>query len=110
MLSMAPGREDRSAGAGARSKESWHAVRIVPGAMGCSVVVKLGNTRFLGSEAPELPLHGCSYPRYCKCTYTHFPDRRVAAARRWADRSGLPLPWLEKERRKTRGRRNSDAE
>ena len=107
---MALRREDRSAGAAAYSKESWHAVRIVPGEMGCSVVLKLGNTRFLGSEAPELPLGGCSYPRYCKCTYTHFPDRRATAPRRWADRSGLPLSRAKEERRQDRGRRRTDVE
>src|SRR5215831_6332311 len=103
-------REDQMAGAAEHSKEPWHAVRVVAGDAACAAVVKLENTRFLSGQAPQLPLHDCSSPSRCKCTYRHFSDRRATAPRRWVDRTGLPVPRLEDERRKNRGRRRADVE
>ena len=92
-----------------RSNEPWHAVRVVAGDLACTAVAKLENARFLSTQAPQLPLHDCSHPSRCKCTYRHFSDRR-AAPRRWRDRTGFPVPRSEEERRKNRGRRRTDIE
>lgn len=48
-------------------------IRIPTGA--CSAVKDYAGKRFLGKEAPQLPVEGCSVAP-CLCRYTHFADRR----------------------------------
>jgi len=95
----------RRAGA-VRSKEPWHAVRVVAGAAACPAPAKLGR-RFLSDEAPRLPLPMCSSPLHCQCTHKHFADRR-ACARRDVERTGLQGPRIGVERRTKHGRRATD--
>src|SRR5215472_4629746 len=85
----------------------WHAVRVVPGPCACTAVKQFGNKRWLGKEAPRLPLAACTTPSRCKCTYRHFEDRR-AGPRRAGERSGLSRPLTGSEKRRLVGRRATD--
>lgn len=66
----------------------WHAVAIVCERYGCEAARALMATRFLASEAPRLPVTGCTAPEWCACKYKHYSDRR-GAPRRKEDISGL---------------------
>ncbi len=85
----------------------YHAVSIVCGPGACNPAKSLGNTRFLSSDAPHLPLEFCTAEQ-CRCRYRHHEDRR-RGARRSGDESGVAPPWSGPERRKSRGRRATDA-
>ena len=59
-----------------KSKQ-FSAVSIEPGPRGCCEAVRqLSNKRFLGGEAPILPLDECSQPGECHCVYKKWSDRR----------------------------------
>jgi hypothetical protein len=92
----------------------WHAVGISTGVSCCRASVFLRQTRFLSSQAPPLPLQGCTLPKSCKCKYKHFSDRRTGPRR--ATESELfqnalsrhtAAVWTQ-ERRSIRGRRATD--
>jgi hypothetical protein len=58
----------------------WHAVSIETGSdvcgSCCQAAGALQGQRFLSSDAPTLPLRGCTNPSGCQCRYRHHPDRR----------------------------------
>jgi hypothetical protein len=83
----------------------FHAVSIKPGPAACEAVNAVEGVRFLSKDAPPLPLADCTNPG-CRCTYQHFDDRR-AGPRRDSD-VGLPSEAPGEERRKRRGRRETD--
>ena len=90
----------------------WHAVSIESGSDICDNCCKaagaLQGQRFLSSEAPTLPLQGCSNPRSCHCRYRHHPDRRHER-RRTMDYGFPSAPHNGIERRRgARGRRSTD--
>jgi hypothetical protein len=63
--------------------KQFNAVSIVPDARGCCEAVRqLVNKRFLGDEAPLLPLDECSQPGECHCVYKKWSDRRDEGDRR----------------------------
>ena len=66
----------------------WHAVAIVCERYSCEAARGLISTRFLASEAPRLPLTGCTAAEWCACKYKHYSDRR-GPPRRKEDISGL---------------------
>jgi hypothetical protein len=86
----------------------WHAVSIVSSTACCATAMRLLGTRFLPKEAPRLPLKGCLMGPNCRCSYQHHDDRRVLSRRApdlWSPgRAG----YAGKERRRERGRRNTD--
>jgi len=93
----------------------WHAVGISTGVSCCKASVFLRETRFLSSQAPPLPLQGCTLPKSCVCKYKHFSDRRSGPRR--ATESELfqnalsrhtAASWTTQERRARRGRRATD--
>ena len=93
----------------------WHAVGISTGVSCCKASVFLRDTRFLSSQAPPLPLQGCTLPKSCVCKYKHFSDRRSGPRR--ATESELfqnalsrhaAASWSSQERRGRRGRRATD--
>lgn len=90
-----------------QSLSPFHAVSIKffrPKA--CEAAIKLARKRFLATEAPELPLAGCT-SRVCDCTYYHHEDRRKGPRR--AKELGVPRQNYEgDERRRFRGRRVTD--
>jgi len=93
---------------GRKRGPSWPGVSILPGAGACTEALAIRGKRFLArGEAPALPLSGCTSPDSCKCIYKHHPDRR-AGPRRAAERMGLGRAGPKDERRKKRGRRESD--
>lgn len=82
----------------------YHAVAIRVRGKGCDAARELKGKRYLSTEAPLLPLAGCSSAN-CVCQYVHFDDRRHY------DRRG-PYPlriFSGDERRGTNGRRLLDA-
>lgn len=56
--------------------QSFRAVGIRVPAGACSAVREYTGKRFLGKEAPQLPVLGCSVAP-CLCRYLHFADRRA---------------------------------
>jgi hypothetical protein len=93
--------------------EPWSAVRIAPGGEACVKAVALHDKRFLGRDAPALPLKGCTRSAACTCIYRHYVDRR-AGPRRDAAPTAPTAPTAARpvraplERRAARGRRGSD--
>ena len=92
----------------------WHAVGISTGVSCCKASVFLRQTRFLSSQAPPLPLQGCTQAKSCQCKYKHYSDRRSGPRR--VTESELfqnalsrhkTAAWAQ-ERRATRGRRATD--
>ncbi len=57
------------------TRNPYHAVAIRVRGKGCDMARRVVGKRFLSSEAPMLPLSGCSSP-VCSCKYVHFDDRR----------------------------------
>jgi hypothetical protein len=97
-----------------RVTNPWHAVAISTGVSCCQASVFLRQTRFLSSQAPPLPLQGCSQPRSCVCKYRHFSDRRSGPRRAMESelfRNALSrhaVAAFAQERRASRGRRATD--
>jgi hypothetical protein len=84
-----------------------HAVSVNSMLGGCAASWALRGKRFLSSDAPSLPLEGCTAST-CSCRYVHHEDRR-SAARRTADvmrRSDVFFAGVE--RRQAGGRRITD--
>jgi hypothetical protein len=97
-----------------RVTNPWHAVAISSPSSCCKAAQLLKQTRFLSSQAPPLPLQGCTLSKSCHCKYKHFSDRRSGPRR--ATESELfqnalsrhtAAAWTQ-ERRSTRGRRATD--
>lgn len=65
----------QTSGDGRRSGRHYHSVVIAPGEKCCATVRALTGVRFLGQEAPLLPLAKCDAGE-CRCRYVHFEDRR----------------------------------
>ena len=87
---------------------NYHAVSIRPASQCCQAVKNTKDVRYLSTEAPTLPVSGCSMPTRCRCKYRHFSDRREDF-RRDSD-FGMPdRPPLTGDRRERVGRRASDA-
>ena len=87
----------------------WSAVSIVPGSGSCEAVLALKGRRFLGAEAPRIPLAECPSAQSCRCVYRKYSDRR-AGPRRTEEHTGMRRTATSgQERRIGRGRRSSDA-
>ena len=59
---------------------SFHCVETHHHANCCKAVKALHGKRFLSSEAPTLPVEGCTQA-HCECDYIHHEDRRVEVRR-----------------------------
>jgi hypothetical protein len=92
-----------------KARLRYHCVEIVAGPGGCKAAVELKKTRLLSADAPRLPLATCDTPGQCNCRYRHHDDRR-AGPRRGAETGTSVRPWTQTNRRKARGRRDSDFE
>ncbi len=99
-----------------RVTNPWHAVAVTtPAETCCRASVQARKIRYLSSEAPPLPLSGCSQPKNCVCKYKHFADRR-AGSRRVTDseryKNALSRPSETRltitDRRRRGGRRATD--
>jgi hypothetical protein len=85
----------------------WSAVAIVAGSHGCEAARGLKGRRFLGAEAPRIPLAGCTCLQRCRCVYLKYRDRR-AGPRRAEDSGMRRVAGSDTERRIGRGRRSTD--
>lgn len=92
----------RSGGIRRSIARRFHGVSIRRGPDCCQAVEALGKRRFLGDEAPRLPLPGCDHPR-CECAYSHHKDRRDGDDRRsgWGGFGGF-APSVEGGNRRTK--------
>jgi len=60
----------------------YHAVSVEAPIGACAAATAVRDQRYLSTEAPSLPLAGCSDPARCKCRYKHWDDRRQEDDRR----------------------------
>jgi hypothetical protein len=86
----------------------WHAVSIVSSGPACHQARSFARVRFLSSQAPPLPLKGCEL-RQCSCHYRHHEDRRRLARRAADVVAASGAYWRGPERRRSSGRRITDA-
>lgn len=101
------GRGEAGGRSSVRDLHPYHCVAIESPATACAAARQLKGQRFLASEAPSLPLSGCSSLN-CTCVYAHFDDRRHHVRRdAWAHRA-IDLESPKDERRVLRGRRKTD--
>ena len=82
----------------------YRAAEVIAAAGACDAAQSLMNVRLLAADVPLLPLKTCDRPATCKCTYRHFDDRR----RKFPRRVEHAVAHQGAERRKRRGRRESD--
>ena len=80
-------RQDRRIARGPKDSSRYHAVSIKPGAYACRAANEIAGQRFLASEAPSIPLPGCT-ANECDCHFTHHNDRRTGKDRRSPFTSG----------------------
>lgn len=86
----------------------YHGVTIVPGEASCAGAQMLKGVRFLGREAPALPLAGCA-ANDCGCVYQHFDDRRHRNRRDpYLNKVYLAPEELVEHRQGSAGRRKTD--
>lgn len=86
----------------------YRGAEVIAAAGACDAARSLTNVRLLSAEVPLLPLKTCDRRATCKCTYRHFDDRRRKFPRR--GEHALMTFAQGAERRKRRGRRESDYE
>ena len=79
----------------------YHAVSVRLGSDCCTEAAQLQDMRFLSTEAPHLPLAGCSSVT-CGCVYQHHDDRRSGDDRR------EKVEIVVRDRRRSSGRRQTD--
>ena len=63
------------------STSRYHAVSIKVSGSACRAAKELTGQRFLSTEAPLLPLPGCTMAE-CNCRFVHHKDRRSGKDRR----------------------------
>jgi hypothetical protein len=100
-------RQDRRISAPGKSSD-YHTVSIKPGAYACSEASDIAGQRFLATEAPEIPLPGCTSSN-CECRFVHHNDRRSGKDRRSPFTSGgiaATTGRFREERRKGSERRD----
>ena len=87
----------------------FHAVTIVAGPNGCEQAKALKDVRLLSADAPRLPMRNCDRQDQCDCRFVHHEDRR-AGPRRREGVSNMTQTLRGVERRRVRGRRETDYE
>ena len=63
------------------ASRDYPAVSIRAAQNGCQAVKLTNGVRYLSTEAPILPLPGCTNEK-CHCTYAHHTERRTGSDRR----------------------------
>lgn len=88
------------------ARSRYHCVEVRTGVPACEAARQLGNVRYLSSEAPGLPVSGCT-EQQCACSYIHHDDRREDDRRNpYGQWTNLPHG-MERERRSRTDRRAS---
>lgn len=85
----------------------FHAVSISPGDDRCQAAEQMVGMRFLSTEAPQVPLYGCT-AESCTCRYVHHEDRRSKMKRRDRDVWNRNSAVVMHDRRRSSGRRTTD--
>lgn len=93
------------------AKNRYAAVRIEPMSFACDAVMRYTGRRILVSEAPVLPVPGCT-EKTCQCRFVKYSDRRSGSERRLPFGEGSMMFILGQinERRETRDRRTDESE
>jgi len=92
---------------GGKLRLKYHCVEVIAPVSACEAARSLNGIRVLSAEAPLLPLKTCDRSVECKCIYRHFDDRRQGP-RRENEHSTVTVARKGMERRKQRGRRETD--
>lgn len=94
----------KSSSTPAAKPKKFGAVELVAGRSSCTAAKELAGERLLATEAPMLPLAGCT--TNCRCSYRRYQDRRDINRRRGDD--GLPEDFIYggSENRSRRDRRS----
>ncbi len=93
-----------------QSSAKWRAVKILPSLIACEMATKLAGRPYLSTEAPHLPLTGCT-ERKCYCKYIFLDDRRDIEDRRELPEYLTTLFLANRsDRRTSDGRRITDVE
>lgn len=82
----------------------FQAISIYRGVVCCAMAKQFSEHRFLGKNAPSLPLAGCTMPERCECRYLKHKDRR-SGERRLIDFSIAANMYSGSERRRSTSRR-----
>jgi hypothetical protein len=91
------------------SKNPWAAASVVPGKDCCQAAKRIKGIRYLGNEAPKLPLRECSAPHACACHFQKHEDRRTGLDRRDLISTRFKRrEWMGEEQRESSGRRLTD--
>jgi hypothetical protein len=118
-LSLVPLRRGEVAGHGARDARSGDArqkarttgsfpgVELRTRGAACREAKALARKRLLATEAPPLPLNGCTLRTRCNCHYLQHEDRRSGEPRRNADAGISGSFYTGPERRRSLDRRRS---
>ena len=85
----------------------FHAVTVVAGPNACEQAKSLQGVRLLSADAPKLPMRDCDRQDQCECRFVHHDDRR-AGPRRREGVSDMKHTLRGVERRRVRGRRETD--
>lgn len=90
------------------SNPHWSAVTVRPGLISCEAVYAISTKTYLASEAPDLPVPGCTNKK-CLCKCIRLQDRRHQPDRRdYFGQFSVYAGWYEYERRSGAGRRSTD--
>jgi hypothetical protein len=92
------------------ASSDYPAVSIRVAQDSCQAVRESSGIRYLSTEAPLLPLPGCSSEK-CRCTYAHHSERRKGTYRRraiLASYKEIFPPAGNTDKRHLKGRRNGD--
>jgi hypothetical protein len=92
---------------GGKLRLKYHCVEVIAPVSACEAALSLKSVRLLSAEAPLLPLKTCDRAADCNCIYRHFDDRRQGP-RRENEYARLAVAHKGMERRKRRGRRETD--
>lgn len=85
------------------------AVMIVVPLNCCGAVSALDGRKILATEAPRLPMPGCTMPDRCRCKFRKYEDRRDDdEGRRFRGGQERSAWYAGGQRRKSRGRRTVD--
>jgi hypothetical protein len=87
----------------------FHAVTVVAGTNACEQAKALKDVRLLSVDAPRLPMRDCDRQDQCECRFVKHDDRR-AGPRRREGVTDVTHTLRGVERRRVRGRRETDFE
>jgi len=79
----------------------YHAVELQMCDSPCESALAIAGKRLLKSEAPALPLDGCTHKK-CMCTYTQYDDRRLMQRRCESYPYGMPMGRSGRQREERR--------